>query len=137
MEKFLVERWMLFILRLQRFGEIPLCNGKRNRSIYIGDFCFPLCARCTAMVFSSLIVYFLTVKKIIKKNNLIVNIALVIPLVVDGVMQYGFGYESTNFRRELTGVLWGYGMGNILGTITIFPFIKKEEVKNEIDKRTI
>ena len=117
MKKFIVIRLALLKMRLESFGEVPICNGKRSRGILIGDFCFPLCTRCTSMMFFTLLFYLLTITKRIKRQKFIVNVLLLIPLVVDGVMQYGFGFESTNFRRALTGCFWGFGLGNLLGNI--------------------
>lgn len=34
---------------------------------------------------------------------------LLVPLVVDGAVQLLTAYESTNMRRLITGILFGYG----------------------------
>lgn len=117
MGRFFRERFLLLHIRLKHFGKVPICNGKRERGIFIGDFCLPLCTRCTFMIISFLLFYILTLKKKVKNNNILINVLLLIPLIIDGVMQYAFGFESTNFRRALTGVLWGYGLGNLLGSM--------------------
>lgn len=38
-----------------------------------------------------------------------------VPMVVDGSLQTFFGIMSTNFRRSLTGGLFGFGLGSIIG----------------------
>ena len=35
--------------------------------------------------------------------------ALLLPLIVDGAVQAGTRYESTNGKRLVTGILFGYG----------------------------
>lgn len=39
---------------------------------------------------------------------------LMLPLVLDGVIQLKTAYESTNLRRFLTGVLFGYALISLL-----------------------
>ena len=39
---------------------------------------------------------------------LIVLPILLVPLAVDGLVQKFTSYESTNFRRMVTGILWGF-----------------------------
>ena len=41
---------------------------------------------------------------------------LIVPLVIDGVLQALTSYTSTNRRRLITGILFGYGL------ITLFLF---------------
>ena len=40
--------------------------------------------------------------------------ALLIPMVLDGVIQLKTSYTSTNRRRFLTGILFGYGLVALL-----------------------
>ncbi len=104
----------LIKLRINNFGFAPLCNGKPTRGIYIGDFCLPFCARCTSMMLFTLIFYFLSLKGIIKRHSKITMALFILPLAIDGIAQYAFLIESTNFRRILTGAIFGFGYGNIL-----------------------
>ncbi len=104
-------------IRFHKFGDVPLCNGKASHGFFIGDFCFPLCTRCTSMMFFSFLFYILFIKKKIKLPSVITTIIMCIPLVVDGTLQYFFGIESTNFRRLVTGFLWGYGMAGFLANL--------------------
>ena len=60
MGRFFRERFLLLHIRLKHFGKVPICNGKRERGIFIGDFCLPLCTRCTFMIISFLLFYILT-----------------------------------------------------------------------------
>lgn len=38
-----------------------------------------------------------------------VGLVLLWPLAIDGTVQRMTSYESTNIRRLITGLLWGYG----------------------------
>lgn len=46
--------------------------------------------------------------------NAICSLALLFPLVADGVLQLCTRYESGNLRRLVTGVLFGYALANLL-----------------------
>lgn len=95
---------------IPRFGKYPLCNGKLHRGIVIGSFCFPLCARCTAII-SSLVFYYCIVPF---QPNIILSLFLIIPTLIDGLLQYGFHIESTNFRRISFGLPSGIGIAGII-----------------------
>lgn len=45
--------------------------------------------------------------------------ALLLPLIVDGVVQARTRYESTNPRRLVTGILFGYG-GIVLFFLSVY-----------------
>lgn len=45
--------------------------------------------------------------------------ALLLPLIVDGVVQARTRYESTNGRRLVTGILFGYG-GIVLFFLSVY-----------------
>lgn len=102
--------------RIVAFGLLPICNLKADRGFFIGSFCFPLCVRCTsivgAIILTVLVIIFAKVH--MKGKGIILWIILMIPCLVDGIMQYGFQIESTNFRRVWTGVLSGIGIGTII-----------------------
>lgn len=86
------------------------CHQRADRSFFIGKFQFPLCARCTGIVISSLVALILNRK--IRMNNK-VAVMMTIPMIIDGSIQYFKIQESTNRRRLITGLLGGFG------TITI------------------
>ena len=41
-------------------------------------------------------------------------------MIIDGTMQLKTVYESTNFRRFVTGTLFGYGMFAIIANYLVF-----------------
>jgi uncharacterized membrane protein len=48
-----------------------------------------------------------------------------LPCLIDGIAQYYYGYESTNFRRGFTGCLAGFALGSsFLGPNLMFNIIK-------------
>jgi uncharacterized membrane protein len=85
-----------------------------NRAPRIGQYCFPLCWRCTAIIsgilltdkifhqnfFYDLNIYFIYLSAFI----------IISPAVIDSINQYFRRIESTNFRRISTGMLCGAGM---------------------------
>ena len=47
---------------------------------------------------------------------------LLIPMVLDGGMQQATAYESTNFRRLVTGMLFGYGIFSLFLRSMVWTF---------------
>ena len=82
----------------------PICNRIPTRAPHIFGHTFPLCWRCTGVVVGSIIG--LIMRMYINPIGYSINI-LVLPLAIDGVLQYKFGIESTNPRRFITGIVCG------------------------------
>lgn len=82
------------------------CHCRDDRSFHYKGMKFPVCARCTGILlgwFLCLITYrFINIP-------IYVMFLMVVPLIVDGLIQYFTSYESRNIRRLFTGVLFGYG----------------------------
>lgn len=112
--------------RIAVFGEMPICNLNSERGFFIGSFCFPLCTRCTAIIFSILFTFIIIhVFKIKNSRKLFVLwVICLIPCLVDGIFQYYFGVESTNIKRFLTGVTCGVGIANLI--ILLLEFLTKK-----------
>lgn len=97
-----------------------LCNGMASHSPIIGDFIFPLCWRCTAVLCGFLICLFILLRwrgKVIAflqkhngVNQYVMSELLVLPLVIDSFLQNRCSIESTTFRRISTGLLFGFGV---------------------------
>lgn len=87
------------------------CHSRKDRSFHFNGKQFPICARCTGellgILFSISIFYFYS-------PNLLTNIFLMIPMLLDGFLQLATKYESTNSKRLLTGILFGYALCNLL-----------------------
>ena len=58
---------------IKYFGKAPLCNKIASRGFFIKGFCFPLCCRCSSIIFSMIIFYFifinLKIKNMVKELN--------------------------------------------------------------------
>lgn len=98
----------------QDFGKMPLCNRRVKSGLFIGKFCFPLCARCTGFVMAILVTKYLILGKLIMPITSwlesIFYLTLIIPCVYDGYRQYYCKKESNNFRRLITGSLAGFAI---------------------------
>ena len=95
--------WMEFV------GKTIRCHQMPSRSFFIGSYQFPLCARCTGIMAGRLIALLLfPFVQIPLKIALIVLPLLLVPLAVDGLTQKYTSYESNNFKRMATGIMWGF-----------------------------
>ena len=104
------QRWAFW---MELCGRTIRCHQMPSRSFFIGSYQFPLCARCTGIMAGRVIALllfpvFLFALDIPLLPALIVLPILLVPLAVDGLVQKFTSYESTNFRRMVTGILWGF-----------------------------
>ncbi|BDQ05034.1 MAG: hypothetical protein KatS3mg084_0552 [Candidatus Dojkabacteria bacterium] len=112
------------------------CHQKASRSFFICDNQCGWCARCTFLWFSTFITAYITfMTRIIwsfKGLRTIVAVLLVLPLILDGGIQFiatAYSlwasvppfYESTNSIRAITGILFGTGLG-----LYFFPRLRDE-----------
>jgi len=83
------------------------CHCRDDRSFHWHGKKFPICARCTGEligIFAFLFSCFFYMPPLWS------SFVLMVPLVVDGFTQRLTRYESTNPRRLVTGILFGYGL---------------------------
>jgi uncharacterized membrane protein len=105
-------------IKMMKAGAAYGCHQKSERSFFIKDYQFPVCARCTGI---------LLIKSIAWLANCITDIPswtsilLLIPMAVDGTLQYLLKTESTNRRRFLTGLLGGFAVSTL--RINLIKFI--------------
>lgn len=109
---------LLFYTIKNKIGKVPLCNGKSDRALHIFGFCFPLCYRCMTTTFT-LLVLSIASKTIldisyIDKYKLVyivpISVILIIPMLIDSILQYFFYRISTNTRRVITAFLFSVGI---------------------------
>lgn len=89
-----------------------ICHRKPERSFFIKGHQFPVCARCTGF-YTGLLVYLIFnffYKHAYDINMLLISMALMIPVAVDGFSQYFGPRESTNNLRFITGFIGGIGL---------------------------
>ncbi len=95
--------------KLKNIGKSPLCNNKPSRGFKVFGYCFPLCCRCTGIIIGALIGFcFYNLSKQIEVTPLV--FIFMLPMVVDGMLQSLFKIESTNFRRIITGMMFGISL---------------------------
>lgn len=84
------------------------CHQMPERSYFLFGYQFPVCARCTGIIAGYIIAVFMIVAK--KQLSLWKAAIMIIPMAIDGGIQYVSSYESTNVRRTITGLLSGIGV---------------------------
>lgn len=83
------------------------CHCRDDRTFHWHGRKFPVCARCTgelAGILCSIAGSFFFLP------HAGVCLLLMLPLLIDGFVQLKTAYESTNFRRFVTGFLFGYAL---------------------------
>lgn len=86
------------------------CHQMPERSFFYKEYQFPLCARCTGIAIG----HFVAVCAAPFRTFNLSIATLMIPLAVDGTIQYCTAYESNNIKRLLTGVLYGFAFSSII-----------------------
>jgi len=90
------------------------CHQMPQRSLLIGGFELPFCARDTAIYVGCIVAALLPfsgVKMPKYARSLSFAIVLMVPMAVDGISQTIFEMrESSNLMRVITGLLFGFGM---------------------------
>lgn len=85
------------------------CHQKPERSFFIGGYQMPLCARCTGIAFGHAAALLAA-----PFHSFGYSIAaLLVPLAIDGTVQYCTSYESNNTKRVITGFLYGFAFTSI------------------------
>lgn len=98
------KRWMA----LMKFGAKLGCHQISDRSFSYKGYQFPLCARCTGVVLGELLSIITILCSV--RIDFIYAVALVIPLAIDGGLQYIKIWHSNNVRRVITGIVAGFGL---------------------------
>ena len=83
------------------------CHQIPERSLYFRGYQFPICARCTGMLvgeLTSLVFNFFI------NINSVFLLMIMIPMSIDGALQYLTIYESNNLKRFVTGLLFGFSL---------------------------
>ena len=91
------------------------CHRKEERCFKIHNNTFPICSRCCGLyagaMLSMILLWFFPI------YFPLFCILLLFPLIIDGGAQYLFDRESNNMLRFSTGLLFSFGMVNLLGVI--------------------
>lgn len=98
-------------------GLSPICHQYPTRSLWILNRPFALCSRCfSGYLGLGIGLIFINPRKNYLKR-LTTGLFLMLPGVVDGLLQLMTLYESTNMVRTITGFMGGFGIFYI-----IYPF---------------
>lgn len=104
----LIDKKTRIWMALMNFGAMLGCHQMPDRSFSYKGYQFPVCARCTGVIigeFVSLISILFALR-----ISWAYAIVMIIPLVIDGGLQYINVWKSTNLRRIITGFLAGFGL---------------------------
>lgn len=91
-------------------GEWSGCHQMPERSFFYKGFQFPVCARCTGVIISSIAAFFVFLKK---KLSISLCFLLSGIMFLDWFLQYKEIRESTNPRRLITGLIGGFGFSTL------------------------
>lgn len=96
-----------------------LCHQKAERSFFVNGNQMPFCSRCTAIWLGLAVglgvMLFYTVK--LNGRFLVIILAGLVPIAIDGVGQLFGLWESTNLLRVITGLAAGVVCGVAIGVI--------------------
>ena len=98
------KRWIALMKVGARLG----CHQMADRSFSYKGYQFPVCARCTGIIIGEIIAIIAMLFTL--KIDLLYSFVLVVPLAIDGGIQYINLVQSNNIRRVVTGVLAGFGL---------------------------
>ena len=99
------------------FGSRMGCHQKPERSFFFKGFQFPVCARCTGVLVGQMIAVIMIAIGI--RLPVLVAVAIVVPMALDGGMQYVKICMSDNIRRVITGFFAGIGLTYIYFEIIV------------------
>ena len=93
------------------------CHKREDRSFrWRSGLPFPVCARCTGELAGILLA---ACTAWLWTPPVWLQLVLVVPLVADGFLQLLTRYESTNPRRFVTGVLFGFSLVHLFVTTSV------------------
>ena len=95
-------------IALMEFGHRIGCHQMESRSFSFQGYQFPVCARCTGVIFGELITIILLIMN--WKIHWITAIILLLIMGLDWLIQFLNIKESNNIRRLITGFLGGVGL---------------------------
>ncbi len=95
------------------------CHCKKERSFCFRGVQFPICARCTGELVGIIIFFCFCAWY---RPTLGMTVLLMIPLVIDGFLQFFTSYESTNGRRFMTGLFFGYAFASLFAKSVLFAY---------------
>ncbi len=108
--KIFMYRWLPLV-----FG----CHCKIDRTYHIKSQPLPICARCTGELLGILLSCVISSFYI---PNFWILLLCMLPMIIDGFLQLLTNYESTNFKRIITGFIFGYAFMTLFILATLFTY---------------
>lgn len=102
---------------LMSAGAVSGCHQRPDRSFFIKNYQFPLCARCTGLVVGYIIAIIILV---FYQINFVVCMAMCAIMYLDWKIQDLKIRESTNYRRFVTGIICGIGYIHFISLVMNF-----------------
>ena len=102
-----------------------ICHRKPERSFFINNYQFPVCARCTGFYIMLLTYFVYTYFFYVNYNYFLIlfSTLLLITTIIDGTTQLKGLRESNNYLRLFTGLIGGLGLGIIIKAIKYYIYI--------------
>jgi len=107
---------------LMQWGKKTGCHQMPSRSFFIRDYQFPICARCTGVLFGNILAVILAFIFLPYWKWLFLGCFI---MLIDWLIQYLGIKESNNIRRLVTGIIGGYSVTNLFIAVILFVFQKK------------
>lgn len=81
------------------------CHQIPERSFFVFGYQMPICARCFGLMIGEMLG---AICAFVINLPTYICLLLMMPMAVDGIVQYKTEYVSTNIRRFITGALFGF-----------------------------
>lgn len=103
-----------------------ICHRIPERSFFIKQHQFPVCARCTGFYISLALYFIYTYYFFVHYTSflLMISVILLMPTVIDGLSQLLRYRESNNILRLILGLMGGMGLGIIVKAIKWYIYVK-------------
>lgn len=114
---------LLYKIRTWSYKWLPIimgCHCMPERSFFVKGRQLPVCARCEGILIGTA---FAVIARIAVKINPFILVVLMTPLVLDGSIQKLTKYESNNWMRLITGILFGFSAVYLLLSSFVYVFM--------------
>lgn len=88
------------------------CHQLPQRSFFVKGYQLPICARCCGILLGYIISFILIILNI--HFNPLFSLIIILPMGLDGIIQFLTSYESNNIKRIITGLISGIGFIQLL-----------------------
>ncbi|MCM1233353.1 MAG: DUF2085 domain-containing protein [Ruminococcus flavefaciens] len=93
------------------------CHQLPERSFFFCGYQFPVCARCTGIIIGYIFSIFYCI--LCPKISIWIILLLIVPMAVDGLIQYVSMYRSNNIKRLITGFFAGFGFIQLIKNVIL------------------